>query len=111
MRDRETNKGKGIGFVLFKSKEAARAALNLNGAKLKDREVRVRYAYPVFHVIPHITPFRAYKLLAWWYNPNPVGTTLFCYRRLLSKVALIIMSRPIIMIGWLLSSVGWMERL
>jgi len=40
VRDRETNKGKGIGFVLFKSKEAARAALNLNGEKIKERAVR-----------------------------------------------------------------------
>ena len=39
IRDRETNKGKGIGFVLFKTKEAARAALNLNGATIKGREV------------------------------------------------------------------------
>ena len=32
-----------------------------------------------------------------------------CYRRMLSKDAPIIMSRPIIMIGWLLSSVDWNE--
>jgi hypothetical protein len=41
VRDRLTNKGKGIGFVLFSSKEAARAALNMHGSKLKEREVRV----------------------------------------------------------------------
>ena len=40
-------------------------------------------------------------------NPGyPVSTTAKCYRRLLSKVAPIIMSRPIRIIGWLLSSVG-----
>ena len=39
----------------------------------------------------------------------PVSTTVFCYRRLLGKVAPIIMSRPIILIGWFLSSVGWSE--
>lgn len=41
MRDRLTNKGKGIGFVLFTTKEAARAALNMHGTKLKEREIRV----------------------------------------------------------------------
>ena len=41
MRDRLTNKGKGIGFVLFTTTEAARAALNMHGTKLKEREIRV----------------------------------------------------------------------
>jgi hypothetical protein len=41
VRDRLTNKGKGIGFVLFTTKEAARAALNMHGTKLKEREIRV----------------------------------------------------------------------
>mmetsp|Transcript_24423 Transcript_24423/g.33660 ORF Transcript_24423/g.33660 Transcript_24423/m.33660 type:complete len:253 (-) Transcript_24423:6-764(-) len=41
VRDRETNKSKGVGFVLFKTKEAARAALNLHEDVLKDREIRV----------------------------------------------------------------------
>mmetsp|Transcript_25227 Transcript_25227/g.47682 ORF Transcript_25227/g.47682 Transcript_25227/m.47682 type:complete len:524 (+) Transcript_25227:115-1686(+) len=41
VRDRDTNKGKGIGFVLFKTRQAARAALNLNTHTLKEREIRV----------------------------------------------------------------------
>jgi nucleolar protein 12 len=41
VRDRDTNTGKGIGFVLFKTKEAARAALNMNGSELNGRQIRV----------------------------------------------------------------------
>ncbi|OUS42795.1 hypothetical protein BE221DRAFT_61270 [Ostreococcus tauri] len=41
VRDRKTTMGKGIGFVLFKTKEQARTALLLDGSKLGDREIRV----------------------------------------------------------------------
>lgn len=41
VRDRKTTMGKGIGFVLFKTKEQARTALLLDGSKIGDREIRV----------------------------------------------------------------------
>ena len=44
VRDRKTTLGKGIGFVLFKTKEQARTALLLDGTKLGDREIRVSKA-------------------------------------------------------------------
>jgi len=44
VRDRKTTMGKGIGFVLFKTKEHARTALLLDGTKLGDREIRVSKA-------------------------------------------------------------------
>ena len=44
VRDRKTTLGKGIGFVLFKTKEQARTALLLDGSKIGDREIRVSKA-------------------------------------------------------------------
>jgi len=44
VRDRKTTMGKGIGFVLFKTKEQARTALLLDGSKIGDREIRVSKA-------------------------------------------------------------------
>ena len=44
VRDRETNLGKGIAFVLFRKSGDARTALLLDGAKLGDRAVRVTRA-------------------------------------------------------------------
>lgn len=44
VRDRKTNLGKGIAFVLFKKSGDARTALLLDGAKLGDRAVRVTRA-------------------------------------------------------------------
>eukprot|EP00898_Chlorokybus_atmophyticus_P003210 jgi/Chlat1/3890/Chrsp26S04171 len=41
VRDAHTNAGKGIAFILFKTKGAARAALSLAGTKVKEREIRV----------------------------------------------------------------------
>lgn len=41
MRDPHTNTGKGIGYVLFKSRTAALAALNLNGVDFGGRALRV----------------------------------------------------------------------
>ncbi|QDZ18108.1 RNA-binding protein [Chloropicon primus] len=41
VHDRSTGLGKGFGYVLFKTKNAAKAAMQLNGEKLKEREVRV----------------------------------------------------------------------
>ncbi len=41
VHDRATGLGKGIGYVLFKTKNAARAALQLNGEALKGRDLRV----------------------------------------------------------------------
>ena len=41
VHDKSTGLGKGIGYVLFKTKKAAKAALELNGEKLKDRALRV----------------------------------------------------------------------
>ena len=41
VRDKRNNMGKGFGFVLFDSKEAAKAALSLNGRKIKGRALRV----------------------------------------------------------------------
>ena len=38
---------------------------------------------------------------------NPVSTILFCYRRFIRRLELQLTSRPIIMIKWLLSYVGW----
>ncbi|GFR45867.1 hypothetical protein Agub_g7318, partial [Astrephomene gubernaculifera] len=48
VRDRETSVGKGFAFVLFKTKAAVHAALNLNGKPLQKRPLRIikssRYA-------------------------------------------------------------------
>ena len=41
VRDKKNNMGKGFGFVLFDSKEAAKAALALDGRKVKGRALRV----------------------------------------------------------------------
>ncbi|KAK2079335.1 hypothetical protein QBZ16_003026 [Prototheca wickerhamii] len=41
VRDRYTREGKGIAFVLYKTRSAARSATLLNGHKLKDRAIRV----------------------------------------------------------------------
>lgn len=41
VRDRESGLGKGIGFVLFKTKDAVRAALEMDGKQLKERKLRV----------------------------------------------------------------------
>jgi len=41
VRDKRNNMGKGFGFVLFDSKEAAKAALALDGRKVKGRALRV----------------------------------------------------------------------
>lgn len=47
VRDPASNLGKGFGFILFSSQAAARAALSLDGAKLRNREVRVTKAVKV----------------------------------------------------------------
>ena len=41
VRDPASNLGKGFGFVLFTSQPAARAALSLNNAQLRNRAIRV----------------------------------------------------------------------
>ena len=41
VRDKKNNMGKGFGFILFDSKEAAKAALALEGRKVKGRALRV----------------------------------------------------------------------
>jgi nucleolar protein 12 len=46
VHDKATGLGKGFGYVLFKSTKAAKAALDLNGHKVKDREVRVMKVNP-----------------------------------------------------------------
>ena len=42
VRNPTTNAGKGIGYVLFKGRTAALAALNLNGVECKGRKLRVQ---------------------------------------------------------------------
>lgn len=42
VRDPKTNLGKGIGYVLFKSRSAALAALRLDGLECKGRKMRVQ---------------------------------------------------------------------
>ena len=44
VRDRKTNLGKGIAFVLFRKTGEARTALLLDGTKMGDREIRVTRA-------------------------------------------------------------------
>ena len=44
VRDRKTNLGKGIAFVLFRKTGDARTALLLDGSKMGDREIRVTRA-------------------------------------------------------------------
>ena len=41
VRDRATNVGKGFAFVLFRSREAARAAASLDGQLLNKRPLRI----------------------------------------------------------------------
>ena len=46
VHDKATGLGKGFGYVLFKTTKAAKAALDLNGEKLRDRELRVMKVKP-----------------------------------------------------------------
>jgi len=44
IKDRETNRSKGFGFVTFDNEQDAEEALELDGGKIDHRQVRVNYA-------------------------------------------------------------------
>jgi cold-inducible RNA-binding protein len=44
IKDRDSGRSKGFGFVTFQLENAATAALTMNGQQLSGREIRVNYA-------------------------------------------------------------------
>jgi RNA recognition motif-containing protein len=44
IKDRESGRSKGFGFVTFQSEEEAKASLIMNGRDLSGREIRVNFA-------------------------------------------------------------------